>query len=263
VQGLVLTQTHNLAALLEAMRAARVPLLKVITSWGWPWDDASRAQVCAMPELIVRTTCGDGCAPPTDAPIRLDPATVLAEIEPWARIRPTLWVELGNEPNAADPSDQAAWDWRYWTLETITQVRTRYPLARLISAGLREENQYQWWLINSDVFRLCDAVGFHAYAYHDFTPGDTGQIERAIAQLFEEFPDKLWSLTEAGINDAATASETKAARYAELHRALPSNAIHACWYHTCEEPLEGSADQAAYALPISALGALQAGGTIA
>lgn len=253
MQGLVLTQTDNLTALLSSMRQNKIPLVKVVTSWGWHWDEASRRQVCEMPAVIVRTLAGDGHT-------LLDPQIVLDEVEPWLSIRPSLSVELGNEPNATDASDDAAWAFRWYFLEAIAAVRQRWPAARLISPGLIETRQQRWWEICQDAFSQADAVGFHAYAYHDFTPSDTGQIQRAIQQLYGLFPSRAWAATELGINDPATPAATKATRYSALHAKLPSHVTAACWYHYCLHPIDG--DQQAYQLPTAAFDELKAGGTI-
>lgn len=253
MHGLVLTQTDNLTALLSSMRQHKIPLLKVVTAWGWSWDEPSRQQICAMPEVIVRTLSGDGHTP-------LEPATVLAEIEPWLSTRPDCQIELGNEPNAVDASDDAAWAFRWFFLETVAQVRARWPRARLISPGLIETRQQRWWEICNDAFHQADAVGFHAYAYHDFVAGDTEQIQRAIQQLLQFFADRPWVATELGINDPPTPPATKAQRYSALHAKLPSHVAAACWYHYCLRPLD--ADQQAYQLPTSAFDELKAGGTL-
>jgi len=259
MQGIVLTDCASVGGLLSTIRGARLPLLKVVTGWGAPWDDASRMDVCtAMPELLVRTISGDGC----QGPPALDPSAVLAELRPWCEARSTITVELGNEPNADDASDDAAWNFRYWFIESLNVVRESFPQARIVSPGLLENRQSEWWAICQDGFELADAIGFHSYAYHDFVDGDTGQIQRALEQLALFFPDHTWMLTECGIIDPATSAETKATRYAALHAKLPSQVASVCFYHFCEDPLPGDADQAAYQLPASALPYLYAGGTL-
>lgn len=260
MQGLVLTHTTDLAALLDAMRAASIPCLKVVTSWGWPWDADSRRQAATLAALIVRTTSGDGTQAPPGESVYLDPTAVLNELAPWVEARPALTVELGNEPNASDPSDDAAWAWRYYFIETMDAIRRRWPAVRILSPGLIENNQDGWWSICRDAFMLADGIGFHAYAWHDFTDTDTGQIQRALFQLRALFENNLWALTECGINDVDTAPEVKAQRYGAMHRELPSNVAAACWYHYADDPLGD--DQDAYALPASAFASLGAGGAI-
>src|SRR5215471_621032 len=101
MQGLVLTSVDNLSGLLDSMRANGIPLLKVVTGWGTDWNSEAIRQACAMPSLLVRTVSGDGA--------RLDPDAVLEEIAPWYAARPHIQIELGNEPNSGDASDDAAW----------------------------------------------------------------------------------------------------------------------------------------------------------
>jgi len=261
MQGIVLTDCASIGSLLSAVRGNNLPLLKVVTGWGYAWDATSRAEVCnAMPEVIVRTVSGDGTRGPPEgqSAIWCDPGAILNEIDPWYACRPAIAVELGNEPNGYDSSDDAAWTFRYWFLETAAAVRVSFPQARIIAPGLIEARQSEWWAICQDAFETADAIGFHAYAYHD--ADDTGQLGRALSDLALFFPNTPWVLTEYGINDAATAPETKATRYAALHAKLPSQVAAACWYHYCERPIDD--DQESYALPPEALPYLYAGGTL-
>jgi hypothetical protein len=39
---------------------------------------------------------------------------VLSEIAPWCAARPDIQIELGNEPNSKDASDDAAWKFRWF-----------------------------------------------------------------------------------------------------------------------------------------------------
>jgi hypothetical protein len=263
MQGIVLTSCASIGGLLNAIRSNKLPLLKVVTGWGAHWDESSRREVCrTMPELIVRTVSGDGTRGPPEgqSAIWCDPGAVLEEVQPWYDARASIQVELGNEPNGYDASDDAAWNFRYWFLETVATVRAVFPAARIVAPGLIEDRQSEWWAICQDAFEQADAIGVHAYAYHDFTNGDTGQIQRALSQLATFFPAKSWILTECGINDPGTSPETKATRYAALHAKLPSQVSAACWYHLCSAPSD--ADQAAYQLPPEALPYLYAGGTL-
>jgi len=263
MQGIVLTSCASVGGMLSSIRTNQIPLLKVITGWGAHWDAPTIAHVCeTMPELIARTVSGDGTrGPPAgQSMIFLEPDEVLQEIQPWYNARPNLWIELGNEPNGYDASDDAAWTFRYWFIETVKAVRSSFPAARIIAPGLIENRQSDWWAICQDAFRLVDAIGVHAYAYHQFTADDTGQIQRALSQLHGFFPSKPWMLTEIGINDPGTPASDKATRYGELHAKLPSQVGAACWYHICADPSD--ADMVAYALPDSALPYLKAGGSV-
>jgi hypothetical protein len=251
MQGLVLTSVDNLTNLLGSMRANGIPLLKVVTGWGTNWNDEAIGQVCAMPSVLVRTVSGDGA--------RLDPDTVLNEIAPWCAARPQIQIELGNEPNSQDASDDAAWEFRWWFIETLKAVRERYPQARIVSPGLMGKRQETWWRINQDAFSMANSIGFHAYAFFDFTSGDTGDLQRALQQLGDIFPHKPWLGTELGINDTATPPGVKATRYGALHRKLPSQVAGAIWYHYCDQPI--NADQRAYQLPTSAFPRLRAAGS--
>jgi len=249
MQGLVLTSANNLAGLLDSMRANSIPLLKVVTGWGADWNSDTINRVCSMPSVLIRTVSGDGKP--------LDPDAVLREIAPWCAARPEIQIELGNEPNSKDASDDAAWVFRWWFIETLKAVRDRYPLARIVSPGLIENRQEHWWRINQDAFSMADSIGFHAYAFFDFASNDTGQLQRALQQLGAIFPNKPWLGTELGINDMATPPSTKARRYGTLHHKLPSQVAAAIWYHFCDQPLD--ADMRAYQLPTSAFGELRAG----
>jgi hypothetical protein len=248
MHGIVLTSADNLTGLLESMRANSIPLIKVVTGWGASWNSDTINQVCSMPSVLVRTVSGDGKP--------LDPQTVLNEIEPWYAARPEIQIELGNEPNSKDASDDAAWLFRWWFIETLNAVRKRYPLARIVSPGLIENRQEQWWRINQDAFSMADSIGFHAYAFFDFTSGDTGQLQRALQQLRAIFPNKPWLGTELGINDMATPPSTKARRYGMLRHNLPGQVAAVTWYHFCDQPLND--DMRAYHLPAGAFGELRA-----
>src|SRR5262245_50328379 len=117
MHGLVLTQCDNLNSLVNGLHSNHVPLLKVVTGWGYQWNSGSIGHVChAVPSLIVRTVNGDGTREPAagQSMIFLEPHIVIDELTPWLLARPSLWCELGNEPNAHDSSDDAAWAFRYW-----------------------------------------------------------------------------------------------------------------------------------------------------
>lgn len=263
MQGIILTSCTSISGFLTTIRTHKLPLLKIVTGWGAPWDAPTRAQVAAaMPELLVRTVNGDGTAgpPPGQTMIFLEPAAVLEELRPWYASRPSMWVELGNEPNGYDASDDAAWTFRYWFIETVRAVRQTFPELRIVAPGLIENRQSEWWAICQDAFHLADCIGVHAYAHYQFTTSDTGQLQRALSQLQQFFPSKTWMLTEIGIHDPGTAASTKATRYGQLHTKLPSQVIAACWYAFNDNPMD--ADQAAYAIPASALPYLKAGGTL-
>lgn len=240
--------------MLASLRSNGIPLLKVVTGWGYAWDAASRHSVCTtMAEVLIRTVAGDGCASP---PQLLTPDAVLFELQPWYDARPDVWIELGNEPNGYDPSDDAAWSFRYWFLETLAAVRSACPQARIVTPGLIAERQGVWWQICQDAFEQADAIGWHAYAHQDFD--DSGQIAQALDELTTCYPAHDWILTECGINDPATAPEIKAERYSALHEALPGQVRAVCWYHACANPID--ADQKAYQITPEALPYLTAGG---
>ncbi len=245
MHGIVLTQTDDLTALLASISTNDLAL-KIVTGWGWPWDDASRSQVVdSAPQLLVRTVAGDGTR---GQPI-LDTDTVLGELAPWydAGARD---FEIGNEPNAYDDSDDAAWDFRYWFLKILQALRMTWPDARIVSPGLIDRNQEPWWTICMDAFGLADQVGFHAYT--GLPSGDTGQLDRALDQLGRIYPDHAWQLTEAGINDPAVPPETKASYYAEFERQLAVSVPQVAavyWYHFCDQPADE--DQRRYALGLA------------
>jgi hypothetical protein len=267
MHGIVLTQTDNLSNFLGALRSNHIPMLKVITGWGYHWDQGTIAQVCSgVPGVIVRTVSGDGCRPPAEGQdkIFLDPSDVIAELSPWLEARAGLWVELGNEPNMYDDSDDAAWTFQWWFAETVRQLRDTYPTARIIAPGLCSKRWDVWWNIchAERAFDMADAVGFHAYAWrHLDDPADNGgELMAALSLLGTYYPSRPWIGTEIGINDPPTPPSTKCDRYYAAHQKLPSQVSAMYYYAYTDHPSDP--DQQAYQLPSSAWPHLKAGGTL-
>jgi hypothetical protein len=239
-----------------------------VTGWGLdgrPWDATTRQLTTGLSGLIVRTVDGDGTrAPyPGETYIYPHPDRIRAEIMPWVALKPRVIVEIGNEPNAyANAPTDAPWVYAHWLKECARMIQHEFPSVRILAPGLIERDQPRWWEIWRDqgVGPAVDGIGYHAYAHVDFSPTDTGQIQRAHQQLGQFFHDRSWWLTECGINDPQTSDQKKCERYSDLHRNMPSDVVCCCWYHVCTNPI--NTDQTNYSLDLSALPALQSGGRI-
>src|SRR5262245_32965686 len=92
--GVILTYVDNLAQLEDCVRRGQYDTVKVVTGWGLAsgWTDEARARVLSMvPNVIVRTVSGDNNFP--------DANEIEREIVPWYTLKPSIMIELGNEPN--------------------------------------------------------------------------------------------------------------------------------------------------------------------
>lgn len=245
-RGPVLTFVPDVQRLRQSIVAGGYTALKVVTAWGGiQWTDTTRAQAAALCEqLIVRTHEGD----PSSGKPYPHAERILDEISPWEHFRPGLWIEIGNEPNhpgyGVDPAGYA------WQLQnTITQCQKAFPRAKIIGPALMvKEGDAAAWLSNRDfaaALRSCDAIGVHAYAFHQF---DDAGFLKEIERLYKPFADLPWVLTEFGINDPGTSDATKGKRYAELK--LPAPYIGALHYHIDLAAAPGS-DAERYALDLT------------
>lgn len=261
--GIVLTQANSLNAFLDNLRGAAVPCLKVVTQWGWPWDDHSRSTVLSsMPHVIVRTRAGDGTQ--GVQPV-LDPTTVKNELAPWIAWNARLTVELGNEPNVDSRycNTDMAYSWAWYMNQMIDIIRHDWPAVRIVAPGLvatPERNYATWNQVCAQAFNRCDAVGFHAYAWRDFVAGDKGEIERVIQTHRQYYAARPWIGTECGIHDPPTPDTEKCRRYATLRRNAPAHVEALYFYHYTDQPLDD--DQRAYRITAGALPSLGCKGSI-
>jgi N-acetylmuramoyl-L-alanine amidase len=243
--GFVLTSARNAPALSQSLTIGRYPLLVCVTAWGLRWDDTSRMAVAAMTErLVVRTEAGD----PTTAHPYPNHERVIAEIAPWAVLRPTLDVVIGNEPNVKADIDPAGYAWHLD--RAITEIRTRFPAARITSPALIADDRARAWA-NTPQWRAaiarCDAYGAHVYAHHHLATGDAAYDAQTAINRATIPPDKPWAYSEYGIHDPNTTDAEKARRYrAWLQTHAPHRVAWAAAYHLCHNPLD--ADQRAYAI---------------
>lgn len=236
--GVVLTHTRSIASLRTAIAIGSYTALKVVTGWGipGPWTDADRQLVAPLaPTLIVRTTAGD----PSSGHDFLHPEEVIRELTPWLSIKPDAWIELGNEPNSAEVDP---WQYRYYLGLAITACRAAFPRARLIAPALLLDrgDPQRWLTLLGDLYRQCDAIGVHLYAFHSLAADDTGQQAQA-AKLYSTFTEPL-ALTEYGINDGAMGKAEKGTAYAQFVSLLPARYQLATAYHIDQAATPGTND---------------------
>lgn len=224
--GLILTSAPSVAWLRTQLQTAKAQILKVVPSWGLPWNEATIREVAQLaPQLVVRTSWGDPSyrGNGKDGHL-LIAAQVLAELRPWLDARPDAWVELGNEPLIADQaSERAAWDYRYHLEQTIDELRRRYPRVRLIGpAHLRnhlvrlgeyQDGQGRWDAICGDQLRRCDALGLHAYSVTQAVSGLKALRDGVSGSL------PIW-LTEFALNEQLEPA-ARGRKYREILDVLP------------------------------------------
>lgn len=208
--------------------------IKVITSWGMPWNDLTRAQVLAtVPNAIVRTTAGDPSN--KSASVYLLPDVVVEELRPWVAIKPDVMIELGNEPNIKDVDP---WIYRWWLKESIIRCRREFPAAHIISPALIHNDSVTTWLdIMADVMAMADSIGIHVYEHYGFIgtfPAKTNQFALLDKAHHAKFPAKPFILTEFGINDPPTPKKVKHRRYYEFVQSLPPRYLGGLYYHINE-----------------------------
>lgn len=236
--GIVLTNTRSIAILSTDLATGHYTALKVVTAWGLPsaWTQSDRQLVAKLPQtLIVRTHAGD---PSSNKPF-LHPEEVVSEIEPWYATRSDLWIELGNEPNSAalDP-----FDCRYYLGLAIAACREHFPKARLIAPALvldRGDPQH-WLAVCGDLYRQCEAIGVHIYAFTSLANDDTGQ-QALASKLYSQFSQPL-ALTEYGINDGQMGKAAKGSAYARFVQNLSPRYALATAYHIDQAAVPGTND---------------------
>ncbi|GAB4444519.1 MAG: hypothetical protein OHK0015_45970 [Chloroflexi bacterium OHK40] len=266
-KGVVLTYVDSLDTLEDCVRIGGYDAVKVVTGWGLPtgWNDDSRRRVLELvPHVIVRTVSGDpsygrpidplsgGPLPGAKGPNArywdydfLNPDRVEEEITPWYRLKPTIMIELGNEPNVFNQDDDFIWIWAYHLEQTIARCRKAFPQATLISPGFMADargNMRRFYEIAHKQIAMCDYVGVHFYEYYAFTPDKApatkGELRDVVLLHQQFFPDMPWYITEYGIhNTDQTPRAEKGARYARLIHGgegwppLPANIAGAVYYH--------------------------------
>lgn len=199
--GLILTSTTSLASLKAHLDAGKCRVLKVVTGWGWPWDEASRRAVAAMTDvLIVRTVAGD---PSYNGGAKRMPiaADVVAEIAPWYAVRQNIVIEIGNEPLIDAQPEAYAWIYLDHLNAAIRACRDRFPHARILAPahlvnhhiplGNSPDGVARFVDITKRAYQDCSSIGIHAY--------NQAQLDRNAA-LYANHGKPLW-LTEFALNE--------------------------------------------------------------
>ncbi len=239
--GPVLTNTRDAASFIEHYRAGKFSAAKVITGWGLDsgWDLRSRAAVVAMtPRLMVRSVTGDPSY--RRGTTFLDPDQAVEEFRPWVRLRPDIWLELGNEPDVAGSEESTIWVYRYWLGKTIERLRREFPRARLVAPAMRinhDPRWPRWYEVMHDVMNECDSIGMHFYGFHRvFAPKgeDSDQLVYALQTAVRYFARKSIAVTEFGIHDPQMPAAAKLAQYRDFAQRAPARVTWALYYHICD-----------------------------
>lgn len=288
LHGPVLTHAST-AELADCIRRGQYNAQKVITAWGpqGSWTNATRAQVVNSiivgnypPKTIVRTLAGDGqfgrgyIGDPKDIALFPTPDKIENEIRPWYNLDPKIYIEIGNEPNNEETSDQEAsdglrgwwnhynsggenkvkaekyvWEWRYWFSQSLQYIRTNFPQAKVISSGLGLRGADVWHSICQDVFSQAHMIGFHLFSGESFYEGWGKSI---IPILQRYYSTKDWFCTEYGLHSQALSipQRRKGTMYAELVHfnvsdpVWPSNVKGAVYFHLDTRPLNTAIEPA-------------------
>jgi hypothetical protein len=198
--GVVLTAAHQFREVYNTIQKNNLDTLKVVTAWGLPWDEnCNRALVSyATPNLIVRTKAGD----PSVYQASLHPVYhyVFDEIDPWYKARQDIYIEIGNEPNIRDSSNDYIYTYRWYLAETIQACRVRYPQAKIISTALQPDRDVEKWHHifseqSMNIYSMVDYIGVHAYDARSFdTP-----TQYHIQKMLRIFGTQKLFFTELGI----------------------------------------------------------------
>jgi hypothetical protein len=245
--GPVLTNTPTVSSFLSAIAANRLSAAKVVTGWGLntAWDDYSRALlVKGVSRLIVRSTCGDPSNRGTNwLP---DPDLLVEEFRPWVKLRPDIWLEVGNEPdvawerpdivNAVGTGEYAIWSYRYWLELAEARLRKEFPRAQLIAPSPRVghfESWYRWVEIPADVLRRFNALSAHIYGWHLLALDQTDTQQYFKLKRYYEmlFPGKSVAVTEAGIHSSQLTPQQKLDAYRAFAQKMPTNWRWVLFYH--------------------------------
>jgi hypothetical protein len=257
--GPVTTRVPSVDWLLEYNRAGRFSAALVRTAHGVDggWNEKNRrALLRGVETVVVGSTNGDpsygGIAKKFWYP---EPAATLAELRPWLRLRPTLTVKIGNEPDVIweqlGQDEKHCWVYHYFLDQTITDIRAEFPQAKIIAPGPRigTPNWHRWLEIRADVYRRCDFVGLHVYGWWQIVGDGKRELETALPVYNRLFPDKPIWITELGINAGALSAREKLARYRATLPLLPSRVAGVAFYNV-HTPAEFHTE---YAIPREAL----------
>lgn len=244
MHGYVLTNGRNIDYLYQFLRKDEVEILKIVPTWGLPWNDYSRAKIlAATKDTIIRTTHGDPSRNIDHVIVRdvakdghdyryLLPQSFYS-LDPFLSIKPHCYIELGNEPNL-DNVD--FWIYRYWLLETIKYLKDKYPYAKLISPAPIVDSVYiekakRFYAICQDALMLCDYSGIHAYEHKSFTLPQTNQLKTAMNLSAQYLGMKPLMATELGINDKDISMKDKIKEYKNVEKAYSKSIKAFCIFH--------------------------------
>lgn len=252
--GPVLTNEKDITRLIAYRNKGKYDAVKVITGWGLQsgWNSITRAQLLTLtPNPIIRTTGGDPSNRSVDP--FLNPDKTEAEIEPWVMYKPDVMIELGNEPNIANWTNESIWAYRYFLDLTIKRIRNKFPLVHIIAPALIVNEYMNKWLdICGDVMSTADSIGVHAYEHYGFIGSHearTNQLQIVNAVYTRRFPNKSLVLTEFGVNHVPMPKSQKVQIYRDLLSYLPSVYLGATFYH-----LNAAMDiDPQYSIPLEAL----------
>lgn len=238
--GPVLTHAKTLDGFLDYWRRGGFNAAKVVTGWGigqGGWSQENKQKILrTIDNLVLRTTAGDPQNPNAGPYLYCD--AVYAEAVDWLRIKPDLWVELGNEPDVLwereGRTEQVIWNYRYWLIETIKRLRSEFPAIRIIAPAPRIgiPGWERWLEITRDVaYGSADAVALHLYGWHTIVGDGKREYESARGVYNRLFPGKLVAVTELGINDPGMPATSKLQSYREFACNAPVNWRWVLFYH--------------------------------
>ena len=205
MKGFILTQTDDLLSVHERLEQANADTIKIIPSWGWPWDTASRARIIGMaPNVFVRTKSGD-----ISAGSRY-PQNILPEIQDWLQLKPNVFVEVGNEPNSGKTDDKFWWNYRFYldkAREDIIRFQTSVPSiirAQTVAPAMtlnpdKVDSARRGLEIMHDVMVNFDFIAWHVYLDGGYAD-PLIQMKTALKLANEFFPNKPHVLTEFNAN---------------------------------------------------------------
>lgn len=221
--GFILTNAENIQSVFDTATRYRVDTIKVVTAWGLPWDkEYNRIKVARkFANLIVRTHAGD---PASKKPYP-NYEHVIAEIEPWYKIRRDIIVQIGNEPNAIikGQEDNNPYGYAYHLQMSVEEIKRRFPLAKIISTPLQQgTNEEAWIAALFNATMQCDYTGVHAYEHTTFVKSERLKyIEKNYSKLL--YPPI--AICEMGINSPLTNNRINE------YRMVAQKFSVALWYH--------------------------------
>jgi hypothetical protein len=249
--GVIVTHIDHLDQLDDCLRRGAYDTIKIVTGWGMDggWEPHMRELLHMAPNVIVRTVTGDPSFDNHNHDFQFpDDKRVKDELTPWYEIRKDIMFEIGNEPNIDDhPSQDFMFDYCFFLRKAIEVCRSQFRDAKLISPGLiigphKEFERFNQIATDTQTFQRCDFIGLHVYEHFGFAkkdqPTTTNQLRDAIRVAQQFYSDKLWYVTEYGINDTTQiAMGEKGRRYAGMayydasDPVLPDNVVGLTYYH--------------------------------